>query len=203
MEPEALYGRKCRTPVCWDGVGERRLIGLEIVQDTAEKVNIIREWLKIENDRQKSYADNRRRDLKFEISDQVFLRVSPWKGILRFGKRGKLSPRYIGPYEIVDKVGEVAYRLKLQSELANIHDVFNVSMLRKYIADPSHILKEQPIQLKKNLTYEEHPVEILDRRDQVLRNKVIPLVKVLWRNHGEKEATWEPEAHTRYPQLFE
>ena len=162
---EALYGKKCRTPVCWDEVGERRLIGLEIVQDTTEKVNMIRERLKIANDRQKSYADNRRRDLKFEMGDQVFLRVSPWKGILRFGKGGKLSPRYIGPYEIVDKVGEVAYRLKLPSELANIHDVFHVSMLRKYIADPSHILKKQPIQLKENLTYEEHPVEILDRRD--------------------------------------
>ena len=146
---------------------------------------------------QKSYADNRRRDLKFEMGDQVFLRVSPWKGILRFGKRGKLSPRYIGPYEIVDKVGEVAYRLRLPSELANIHDVFHVSMLHKYIADPSHILKEQPIQLKENLTYEEHPVEILDRRDQVLRKKVIPLVKVLWRNHGAEEATWEPEAQMR------
>ena len=137
---------------------------------------MIRERLKIANDRHKSYADNRRRDLKFEMGDQV-LRVSPWKGILRFGKRGKLSPRYIGPYEIVDKVGEVAYRLRLPSELSNIHDVFHVSMLRKYIADPSHILKEQPIQLKENLTYEESPVEILDRRDQVLRNKVIPLVK--------------------------
>ena len=101
---EALYGRKCRTPVCWDEVGERRLIDLEIVQDTTEKVNMIRERLKIANDRQKSYVDNRRRDLKFEMGDQVFLRVSPWKGILRFGKRGKLSPRYIGPYEIVDKV---------------------------------------------------------------------------------------------------
>ena len=110
---EALYGRKCRTPICWDEVGERRLIGLEIVRDTTEKVNMIRERLKIANDRQKSYADNRRRDLKFEMGDQVFLRVSPWKGILRFGKRGKLSPRYIGPYEIVDKVGEVAYRLRL------------------------------------------------------------------------------------------
>ena len=143
--------------------------------------------------------------MKFEMGDQVFLRVSPWKGILRFGKRGKLSPRYIGPYKIVDKVGKVAYRLRLPSELANIHDVFHVSMLRKYIANPSYILKEHPIQLKENLTYEEHPVEILDRRDQVLRNKVIPLVKVLWRNHGAEEATREPEAQMRaqYPQLFE
>ena len=201
---ETLYGRKCRTPVCWDEVGEKRLIGLEIVQDTTEKVNMIRERLKIANDRQKSYADNRRRDLKFEMGDKVFLRVLPWKGILRFGKRGKLSPRYIGPYEIVDKVGEVAYRLRLPLELANIHDVFHVSMLRKYIADPSHILKEQPIQLKENLTYEEHSVEILDRRDQVLRNKVISLVKVLWSSHTVEEATWEPEAQMRhqYPHLF-
>ena len=202
---EALYGRKCRTPVCWDEVGERRLIGLKIVQDTTEKVNMIRERLKIENNRKKIYADNRRRDLMFEMGDQVFLRVSPWKGILRFGKRGKLSPRYISPYEIVDKVGEVAYRLRLPSELANIHDMFHVSMLRKYTADPSHILKEQPIQLKENLTYEEHPIENLDHRDQVLRNKVIPLVKVLWQNNGAKEATWEPKAQMRaqYPQLFE
>ena len=185
-------------------MGEKRLIGLEIVQDTTEKVNIIRERLKIANNMQKSYADNRRRDMKFEMGDQVFLRVSPWKGILRFGKRGKFSPRYIGPYEIVDKVGEVAYRLRLPLELANILDVFHISMLRKHIADPSHILKEQPIQLKENLTYEEHPVEILDRRDQVLRNKVISLVKVLWRSHRVEEATWEPEAQMRhqYPHLF-
>ena len=139
------------------------------------------------------------------MGDQVFLQVSPWKVILRFGKRGKLSPQYIGAYEILDKVGEVAYRLRLPSELANIHDVFHVSMLHKYIADPSHIIKEQPIQLKENLIYEENPVEILDRRDQVLHNKVILLVKVLWQNHGAKEATWEPEAQMRaqYPQLFE
>ena len=179
-------------------MGERRLIGLEIVQDTIQKVNMIRERLKTASDRQKSYADNRRRDLKFEMGDQVFLRVSPWKGILRFGRCGKLSPRYISPYEIVDKVGEVVYRLRLSSELANIHDVFHVSMLCKYIADLSHILKEQPIQLKENLTYEEHPVEVLDRRDQVLRNKVIPLVKVLWRNHGAEEATREPKAQINF-----
>ena len=185
-------------------MGERRLIGLEIVQDTTEKVNMIRERLKITKDRHKSYVGNRRRDRKFEMGDQVFLRVSPWKGILRFGKHGKLSPRYIGPYVIVDKVGEVAYRLRLLSELANIHDVFHVSMLRKYIANPSHILMEQPIQLKENLTYEEHPVEILDRRDQVLRNKVISLVKVLWRSHTVEESTWEQEAQMRhqYPHLF-
>ena len=102
---EALYGRKCRIPVCWDEVGERRLIGPELVQITSEKVKVVRDNLKIARDRQKSYADNRRRDLQFEIGDQVFLKISSWKGVLRFGKRGKLSPRFIGPYEIMSKVG--------------------------------------------------------------------------------------------------
>ena len=112
---EALYGRKCRTSVCWDEVGERRLVGPELVQFTSDKVKVVRDNLKKKKtrDRQKRYADNRRRDLQFEIGDRVFLKISPWKGVLRFGKQGKLSPRYIGPYEIVRKVGPVAYRLKL------------------------------------------------------------------------------------------
>ena len=130
---EALYGWKCRTPVCWDEVGERKLVGPEIVQMTCDKVKVIREGLKIAQDRQKSYVNNRRRDLEFEVGDMVFLRISPWKGVLRFGKRGKLSPRYIGPYRIVERIGEVAYRLELPSDLDRIHDVFHVSMLRKYI----------------------------------------------------------------------
>ena len=134
---------------------------------TTDKIKIIRDKLKIAQDRQKSYADNRRRDLEFQVGDKVFLRISPWKGVLRFGKREKLSPRYIGPYEIIERIGEVAYRLKLPSELARIHDVFHVSMLRKYIPDSSHILRDQPIELKENLTYEERPVQILDMKEQV------------------------------------
>ncbi|KAL5745716.1 hypothetical protein ACOSP7_026862 [Xanthoceras sorbifolium] len=130
---EALYGRKCQTPICWDEVGERKLVGPEIVQITSKKVRIIRDRLKIASDRQISYANNRRRDLEFQISDRVFLRMSPWKGVLRFGKQGKQSPIYIGPYEILERIGEVAYRLQLPSELAKIHDVFHVSMLCKYI----------------------------------------------------------------------
>ena len=177
---EALYCRKCRTPVCWDEVGERRLVGPKLVQITSEKVKVVRDNLKVARDRQKSYADNRPRDLQFEIGDQVFLKISPWKCVLRFGKRGKFSPRYIGPYEIVSKVGPVAYILKLPPELSKIHDTFHVSMLRKYIPDPSHVLREQRMELKENLTYEETPVQIVDRKEQVLRSKVIPLVKVLW-----------------------
>ena len=201
---EALYGKKCKTPVCWDEVGERRLVGPELVQITSKKVKVVRDNLKIARDRQKSYADNRHRDLQFEIGDQVFLKISPWKGVLRFGKRGKLSPRYIGPYEIVSKVGPVAYKLKLPPELSRIHDTFHVLMLRKYIPDPSHVLREQPVQLKENLTYEEIPVHIVDRKEQVLRSKVIPLVKVLWKNHEREAATLESEAQMRhqYPHLF-
>ena len=108
---------------------------------------------------------------------------------MRFGKRGKLSPRFIGPYEIVSKVGPVAYKLKLPPELSRIHDTFHVSMLRKYIPDPSYVLREQPVQLKENRTYEEISVQIVDHKEQVLRNKVIPLVKVPWKNHEREAAT--------------
>ena len=152
-------------------------------------MKVVRDNLKIERDRQKSYADNRRRDLQFEIGNRVSPKISPWKGVLRFRRRGKLSPRFIGPYEVVSKVGLVAYRLKLPLELSRIHDTFHVSMLRKYIPDRSHMLREQQMQLKENLTYEEKPVQIVDRKEQVLRSKVIPLVKVLWQNHERKAAT--------------
>ena len=111
-------------------------------------MKVVRDNLKIARDRQKINVNNRRRDLQFEIGDRVFLKISPWKGVLRFGKRGKLSPRYIGLYEIVSKVGPIAYRLKLPPELSRIHDTFHVSMLRKYIPDPSHLLREKPVQLK-------------------------------------------------------
>ena len=176
---EALYGRKCRTPLCWDEVGERKLSGQEIVQVMIDNVKVIRDRLKIAQDRHKSYVDNRMRDLEFQVGDQVFMRISPWKGVLRFGKKGNLCPRYMGPYEILERIGKVAYWLRLPPELARIHDVVHVSMLPKYIADPSHVLRDQPVELKEDLTYEERPVQIVDRKDQVLRNKVIHLVKVL------------------------
>lgn len=201
---ESLYGRACRTPLCWNEVGERQLTGPEIVDLTAEKVKIIRERLKTAQGRQKNYADKRRKDLEFQQGDRVFLKVSPWKGIMRFGKKGKLSPRYIGPYEVLERIGKVAYRLALPPELSRIHNVFHVSMLRKYIPDPSHVLSYQPVELNEDLTYEEEPVDILDRKEQVLRTKRIPLVKVLWKSHSIEEATREPEDSMRvnYPYLF-
>ena len=194
---EALYGRKCRTPVCWDEVGERRLISPELVQITLDKIQIVRDRLKIAKDRQKSYADKHRRDLQFKVSDRVFLKVSPWKGVLRFGRRGKLRPIYIGPCEIIARVGPITYRLDIPPELSKVHNAFHVSMFHKYIPDPSHVLRDQPVQLKENLTYKEQPMQIIDHREQILRNKVIPLVKVLWGNHEREAATWEPEAQMR------
>ncbi|KAL5565244.1 hypothetical protein UlMin_028408 [Ulmus minor] len=156
------------------------------------------------SNRQKSYADRRRRPLEFKEGDFVFLKVAPMKGVMRFGKKGKLSPRYIGPFEILERIGKVAYKLALPPELAAVHNVFHVSMLRKYVSDPSHVLASEPIEVREDLTYQEQPVQILDRKDKALRNKVIPLVKVLWRNHKVEEATWEREDEMRakYPHLF-
>ncbi|XP_075478864.1 uncharacterized protein LOC142519721 [Primulina tabacum] len=126
------------------------------------------------------------------------------KGVMRFGKKGKLSPRYIGPFEILDKIGERAYRLALPPDLDRVHNVFHVSMLRKYLSNPSHVLRREALDLLPNLSYEEVPIQIIDRKVKVLRNKEIDFVKVLWRNHVIEEATWEPEEEMRqrYPDLF-
>ena len=153
------------------------------------KVKVIRERLKVATNRKKSYVDIRRKDIQYEIGKKVFLKVSPWKKVIRFGKKGKLSPRFIGPYEVIEQVGPVAYRLALPSELERIHNVFHVSMLRRYKSNPSHVVSSEIIELRLDLTYEEDPVEILAPEVKELRKKRIPLVKVLWRNHKTEEAT--------------
>jgi hypothetical protein len=135
----------------------------------------------------------------------VFLKVSPMRGVMRFGKKGKLSPRFIGPFEITQKVGKLAYRIALPLDLIGTHDVFHVLMLRKYIANPEVIVKYEPLGIQEGLTYVEELVKIVDKKEQVLRTKTIPNVKVLWRNHGVEEASWEVEHDmwSRYPHLFE
>ena len=134
----------------------------------------------------------------------MFLKVSPWKKVMRFGKKGRLNPRFIGPYDVIEKVGPIAYRLALPSDLEKVHNVFHVSMLRSYRSDPSHVVSTETIELRPDLTYEEEPVEILAREVKELRNKKISLVKVLWRNQQTKKATWESEETMRqqYLQLF-
>ena len=154
--------------------------------------------------RQKSYADPKRRDMEFQVGDHVFLRVSPLRGVRRFGKKGKLSPRFIGLFEILERIGQVAYRLALPPALSAVHNVFHVSALRRYVSDVNHILSYEDLELESDLSFKEQPIHILDRKDKVLRNKTIPLVKVLWRNNKVEEATWELESdmQDQYPELF-
>src|SRR5262249_41973491 len=147
---EALYGRKCRSPVYWEEVGKRRLASPELIQITLERVPIIKERLKTAFSRQKSYADPHSRHVEFGVGEYVFIKVSPMKGIMRFGKKGKLAPRYVGPFEIIDRVGEIAYHLALSPEFSHVHPVFHISMLRKYVPDPSHVLPPQSVELIKN-----------------------------------------------------
>jgi len=172
---------------------------------TVDQIKLIKERLKVAQDRQKSYADPKHRNVKFNMGDKVFIKVSPWRGVLRFGKKGKLSPRYMGPYEVIECIGPLAYRIALPPELSQIHNVFHVSMLRKYISDPSHILQSDVVELKEDLSYPVQPVQILCKEEKQLRSKIIPLVKVLWRNQNMEEATWEREDDMRnkYPHLFQ
>ncbi|CAN6677996.1 unnamed protein product [Malus baccata var. baccata] len=148
-------------------------------------------------DRQKSLADRYATDRVYDVGNLVFLKLSPWRGVVRFGKKGKLSPRYIGPYEITERIGEVAYIMELPPELSKVHNVFHVSMLQHYVSDPSHVIPLQPLEINLDLTYDEEPMTILDWKDKVLRNKTVSLVKVLWRNHSVEEATWETEDRMR------
>ena len=157
-----LYGRKCRSTIHWDEMGERKYLGPESVQEAAEAIEKIRARMLASQDRQKSYADPKRRNVEFQVGDHVFLRVSPMRGVKRFGKKGKLSPRFVGPFEILERVGQVAYRLALAPALAGVHNVFHVSMLRKYISDESHILSYGDLALDSDLSYEERPVQVLD-----------------------------------------
>ncbi|XP_042449011.1 uncharacterized protein LOC122033929 [Zingiber officinale] len=176
---EVLYGPKCRTPLHWD----------EDVISTKPK---------------KSYADLKWRDLEFAVGDHVFLKVSPMKGVLRFSKKGKLCPRYIGPFEVLERIGTQAYWLALPLSLSGVHNVFHISMLRGYIPNPSHVIGHTTVQWTPDLSYEEVPKQILDRQVRKLSNKEVRMVKVLWGNQLEEEATWESELdmRNRYPEFF-
>ncbi|XP_074303399.1 uncharacterized protein LOC141637891 [Silene latifolia] len=160
--------------------------------------------MRVAQNRQKSYAYLKRSEIEFAVGDKVLLKVSPMKGVMRFGKRGKLSQKFIGPYEILDRVGEVAYRLALPPALDRVHNVFHVSQLRKYVSDPTHVLEPEQVEINEQMSYVEGPKEILDRNVRKTRNGETPLVKVLWTNHNVEEETWETEAAMRdnYPNLF-
>ncbi|GJV59997.1 putative reverse transcriptase domain-containing protein [Tanacetum coccineum] len=188
---EALYGRKCRSPVCWSEVGDSQLTCLELIGDTTEKIVQIKNRLLAARSRQKSYADKRLKPLEFEVGDMVLLKVLPWKGVVRFGKRGKLSPRYIGPFKILARVGPIAYTLELPGELKGIHSTFHVSNLKKCLAEGDVVVPMDEIQLDDKLHMIEEPVEVLDREVKQLKQSRIPIVKVRWNSQRGPEFTWE------------
>ncbi|GJW15882.1 putative reverse transcriptase domain-containing protein [Tanacetum coccineum] len=201
---EALYGRKCRSPVCWSEVGDSQLTGPELIRDTTEKIVQIKNRLLAARSRQKSYADKRLKPLEFEVGDMVLIKVSPWKGVVCFRKRGKLSPRYIGPFKVLARIGHVAYRLELPEELKGIHSTFHVSNLKKCLAEGEVVVPLEEIQLHDKLHMIEELVEIVDKEVKRLKQSRIPIVKVHWNSQRGLEFTWEREdqINKKYHHLF-
>nr|GFC49706.1 putative reverse transcriptase domain-containing protein [Tanacetum cinerariifolium] len=185
---EALYGRKCRSLVCWSEVGDAQLTGLELIRKTTETIVQIKNRLLAARSRQKSYMDVRRKPLEFEVGDRVMLKVSPWKGMIRFRKRGKLSPRYIGPFKILSRIGPVAYKLDLPQELHRIHNTFY-----KCLADEELVIPLDELKIDDKLHFIEESVEIMDREVKQLKQSRIPIVKVQWNSRRGPEYTWERE----------
>ncbi|GJU50072.1 hypothetical protein Tco_1219627 [Tanacetum coccineum] len=201
---EALYGRKCRSPVCWSEVGESQLTGPELVRETTEKIIQIKNWLITARSRQKSYADVRRKLTEFEVGDKVMLKVSPWKGVIRFGKRGKLSPRFVGPFKVIERIGPVAYKLELPDKPRGIHNTFHVSNLKRYFVNDDVVIPLEEVQLDSKLHFIEEPAEIVDREVKRLKQSRIPIIKVRWNSRRGPEFTWEREDffRSKYPHLF-
>jgi hypothetical protein len=206
MSPfEALYGRKCRTPLMWSEVGERALVGPAFIKEAEERVAEIREKLKAAQSRQKSYSDKKRREVSFNPGDFVYLKVSPIRGTRRFQVHGKLAPRYIGPYQILKRIGAVAYRLELPEGMSDIHPVFHVSQLRRCLRVPERErVPEEEIVLQTDLQYQEVPIKILDTVIRRTRNSEVRICRVQWSRHGVEEATWEREDALKkeFPHLF-
>nr|GEX93350.1 putative reverse transcriptase domain-containing protein [Tanacetum cinerariifolium] len=201
---EALFSRKCRPPIMWAEVGEGQLIGPELVQETTKKISQIKDRLKAACDHQKSYADKRRKPLEFSVGNYVLLKVSSWKGVVRFRKKEKLAPRFVGPFEIIEKVGPVACMLDLLKELDRYHDMFHVSNLKKCLADPTLQVPLDEIQVDTKLNVVEEPVEILEREFKKLKRSRIAIVKVQWNLKRGHEFTWkcEDQKKLKYPHLF-
>jgi hypothetical protein len=205
MSPfEALYGRRCRMPINWSESGERPFFGPDLVKDAEDQVKIIRENLCIAQSRQKIYADHRRRELHFKVGDHVYLKVSPFKGTRHFRVKGKLAPRFVGPFRVTKRVGVVAYQLDLPQSLSTVHNVFHISQLKKCLRVLTDAIDLETLDLQAGLTYEEHPIAILDYNERKVKQSMVKFVKVQWSNHSEDEATWEREDRLcqDYPDFF-
>jgi hypothetical protein len=184
--------------------GEKQVFGLDILLEAEENIKMVRENLKIAQSRQQSYADTGRRELSFKVGDFVYLKVSPIRGVRRFGVKGKLALQYVGLYQILAKHGEVAYQLSLPEGLSAVHDVFHVSQLKKCLRVPEEQLPVEGLEVQEDLTYIEKPAQILKTADRVTRRKTIRMCKVRWGHHSEQEATSEREDNlmAKYPKLF-
>ncbi|GJR17066.1 hypothetical protein Tco_0965593 [Tanacetum coccineum] len=201
---EALYGRKCHSPVCWAEVGDIQLTRPEIIHETTKKIFKIRDRMQAVRDRQKSYADKRHRPLEFKVGDKVMLKVAPWKGVIRFGKHEKLNPRYIRPFQIIEKIGPVAYRLELPQKHSRVHNVFHVCNLKKCLSYDTLVIPLEEIQLDDKLNFIEEPIKIIVREVKQLKRSRIPIVKVHWNARRGPEYMWEREDQfkRKYPHLF-
>nr|GFA39030.1 putative reverse transcriptase domain-containing protein [Tanacetum cinerariifolium] len=190
--------------MCWAEVGESQLTGLELIQETTEKIVLIKQRMQAAQDRQKNYADRKQKPMEFEIRDMVMLKVSPWKGVVRFGKRGKLNLRYVRHFKVLAKVGKVAYKLELPQELSRVHHTFHVSNLKKCYFDEPLFMPLEGVHIDDTLQFVEEPVEILEWEIKRLKRSQIPLVKVRWNSRWGTEFTWacEHSFKKKYPHLF-
>jgi hypothetical protein len=188
----------------WNETGEWKVFGPDILEEAEKQVRMVKENLRVVQSGQKSYADHIRRELSFEVGDFVYLKVSPMRGLRHFKVRGKLATRFIGPFKILEKRGEVAYQLELPPQLSDVHDVFHVSQLKKCLRVPEEQIPTKDLDAKEDLLYQEHPVRILETSKRVTRNKKIKMCKVQWGHHTEDEATWEREEELKaeFPSLF-
>ena len=193
---EALYGRKCRTPLCWYQDGEAVLVGPELLEQTTKKVRMVRDRMQASQSRKKAYADRRRRPLEFATGDHVFLRVTRTTGVGRALRSRKLSPKFLDPYQISRRIGPMAYEIALPPQLANLHPVFHVSQLRKYVFDSAHVLEDEDIQIRKDLTVEVPPIALEESRVEEHRGKSVNLVKVIW-DRRTGDSTWELQEDMR------
>ncbi|GKD81715.1 putative reverse transcriptase domain-containing protein [Tanacetum coccineum] len=201
---EALYGQKCRSPVCWAEVGQVQLTGPEMVRETTEKIIQIKKRIQAARDRKKSYADLKRKPIEFQVGDRVMLKVSPWKGVIHFGKQGKLNPRYVGPIKVLDKVRAISYKLELPQELSRVHNTFYVSNLKKCYADEPFAVPLDGLHFDDKLQFVEEPVEIMDQEVKRIKQSRIIIIKVRWNSRRGPEFTWErkDQFQKKYPHLF-